>query len=122
MPASPVVVSTIQAKCKTAAQRKDARVVATAVKARAALIVTHNIKGFAQPVPDYRHLSKIRPDPFCLDLLENRQSEAVAGIQAHRSSLKRTPMSPEEYLDYLADEKLGLPKFAKALLPDAELI
>jgi hypothetical protein len=97
--AAPVVSSTIQAKYKTAAQRKDAHIVATAVKARAALIVTHNIKDFAQSVLKYYHLSKIRPDPFCVDLLENRQSEVVAGIRAHRLSLKRTPMSPQEYLD-----------------------
>jgi predicted nucleic acid-binding protein len=122
VPATLMVISAVQAKCKTAAQRKDAHVVATALKAHAGLIVTHNIKDFAPQVLGHYGLSKIRPDPFCVDLLANRQSQVIAGVRVHRSSLKKTPMSPEQYLDYLTDEKLGMPKFAKALFPYANLI
>jgi hypothetical protein len=44
VPAPPTLVATIQGVSKTAAQRKDAHVVATAVIAKEAVIVTHNIR------------------------------------------------------------------------------
>lgn len=48
--------------CRTPAQRKDAHVVATAVKAKASTIVTYNIKDFTPAVIQHYGLAKIRPD------------------------------------------------------------
>ena len=53
---------------KTAAQRKDAHGVATAVIAKEAVIVTHTIKDFSPEVLSRHDLAKIRPDAFCVGL------------------------------------------------------
>jgi hypothetical protein len=115
VPAAHDVVSTIQRLSRTPGQRKDAHVIATAVAAKATLSVTHNIKDFAPRVLSLYGWSKIRPDLFCVDLLEHRQAEVLAGLRAHRSSLKRTPMSAARYIDFLADDKIGMAKFTFAL-------
>jgi hypothetical protein len=117
VPAPPGLVSSIQRLSKTAAQRKDAHVAATAAAAKATVIVTHNIKDFAPQVLSRHGLSKIRPDPFCVGLLARHQGRVLTGIRAHRASLKRTPMSPAAYIGHLADDKLGMRKLALALSP-----
>jgi hypothetical protein len=84
-----LLVSTIQGMCKTAAQRKDAHVVAAAVKGKASLIVTHNIKDFSPQVLSHYHLSKIRPDSFCVDLLvikNANDSDAVCRLPRGRQA------------------------------------
>ena len=69
VPEPPFLVATIRGVSKTAAQRKDAHVVATAVIAKVAVIVTHNIKDFAPEVRGRYGLAKVRPDAFCVGLL-----------------------------------------------------
>ncbi len=115
--AMPALVATVRGLSRTAAQRKDAHVVATAVAARATVIITHNIGDFAPQVLSDYGLSKVRPDPFCVDLLASHEDQALAGLRAHRASLRRTPMSPARYIDHLADDKLSLPRLAIALGP-----
>jgi hypothetical protein len=115
VPAPPALVSVVQAMSKTVAQRKDAHVIATSVAATASFIDTHNIKDFAAPVLSHYKLAKMRPDPFCLSLLATHPARVLAGIRAHRASLKRAPMSPTEYVKHLADDRVGLPKLAIAL-------
>jgi hypothetical protein len=111
----PVLTQAVQTMCRTPAQRKDAHVVATAVKAKAFTIVTHNIKDFAPAVIQHYELTKIRPDGFCVDLLANQQAELLAGLREHRSSLKRTQMNPAQYVTYLSTPDLGLPRFSQLL-------
>lgn len=117
--ATPPLVSIIQGLSRTAAQRKDAHVVATAVVARATVILTYNIKDFAPRVLSHYGLSKVRPDPFCVHLLASHKVQILAGLRAHRASLRRTPMSPAQYIDHLAGDKLGMPRLAFALAPHA---
>jgi predicted nucleic acid-binding protein len=117
VPATPTLVASVQRLSKTAAQRKDAHVVATTVAAKATVIITHNIKDFAPQVLSHHGLSKVRPDRFCVDLLASRQAQVLAGLRAHRASLRRTPMSSPQYIDHLADDTLGMPKLALALAP-----
>jgi predicted nucleic acid-binding protein len=117
VPATPALVASIQGLSRTAAQRKDAHVVATAVAARATLIITHNIRDFSPQVLSHYGLSKVRPDPFCVDLLASHQAQVLAGLRAHRASLRRTPLSAARYIDHLADDKLGMPGLALALAP-----
>jgi hypothetical protein len=117
VPATPALVSTVRRLSRTEGQRKDAHVVATAVAARATVIVTHNIRDFAPQVLSCYGLSKVRPDPFCVDLLATHQEQVLAGIRAHRASLRRTPMSRARYIDHLADDKIGMPRLALALGP-----
>lgn len=113
--ATPTLVTAIQSVSRTAAQKKDAHVVATAVDAKATVIVTHNIKDFSPEVLGLYGLVKARPDAFCVGLLASHQAQALAGIRMHRANLRRTPMSPFQYMDHLAEERLGMPKLALAL-------
>jgi hypothetical protein len=112
--ATPTLVVATQAMSKTAAQRKDAHVVAAAVIGKATIIVTHNIKDFGRQVLGHYGLSKVRPAPFCVGLLVTHEMQVLA---VHRASLRRTPMSPTRYIDHLADDKLGMPRLAPALAP-----
>jgi predicted nucleic acid-binding protein len=114
---TPTLVVAIQAMSKTAAQRKDAHVVAAAVIGKATTIVTHNIKDFGRQVLGHYGLSKVRPAPFCVGLLVTHEMQVHAGIRMHRASLRRTPMSPTRYIDHLFDDKLGMPRLALALAP-----
>lgn len=120
--APPALVSAVQAACSTAAQRKDAHVVATAVAAKATVIVTHNIKDFAPSVLSRYGLSKIRPDPFCVDLLAANQARVLAGIRAHRAGVRRTPMAPDQYIAHLGGDKLGMRRLGLALMPHGDSI
>jgi len=117
VPAPAGLASSIQELSKTAAQRKDAHVVATAVAAKATVIVTHNVKDFAPSVLERYGLTKSRPDAFCVGLLARGQTAVLAGIRTHRASLRRTPMSAAEYVGRLDGNRLGLPKLANALAP-----
>lgn len=115
VPARPALLPAIQGMCRTAAQRKDAHVVATAVHAKADVIVTMNIKDFGPEVLRHYGLAKQRPDAFLLGLLDTRRAEVLAGARAHRANLKRTAPTVEEYLAGLAGPRAGAPRFAKAL-------
>jgi hypothetical protein len=81
VPAPPTLVATIQDVSKTAARRKDAHVVATAVNAKEAVIVTHNIRDFSPEVLSRYGLTKIRPDAFCVGLLAGHETQVLAGIR-----------------------------------------
>ena len=111
-------VERIQGLCRTAGQKKDAHVVATAVAAKAGLIVTHNIRDFDPAIlKPFGGLRRIKPDPFCVELLADRQDQALAGLRAHRASLRKTPIDAAGYVAHLADRRMGLPKLACALAP-----
>jgi len=120
--ATTALISSVQALCTTAPQRKDAHVMATAISAKAEVIVTHNIKDFASSALAKFELSKVRPDSFCVQLLEAQTEKVLNGVRAHRASLKRAAFAPAGYLEYLAHEKSGLPKFAAALEPYSDRI
>jgi hypothetical protein len=60
-------------------------------------------------------LAKVRPDAFCVGLLASHEMEVLAGLRMHRANLRRTPMSPAQYIGYLADDRLGMPRLALAL-------
>ncbi|MCQ9156834.1 PIN domain-containing protein [Acidomonas methanolica] len=120
--ASAADITAIQAASRTAAQRKDAHVVATAALAEADFIVTHNIKDFAPDVLARHGLVKIRPDAFCADLLRHGEAQVLVGIRAHRASLRLNPLSAGQYIDHLAGERLGLSKLARGLGPHRAII
>ncbi|HQT77144.1 MAG: hypothetical protein B7Z80_05235 [Rhodospirillales bacterium 20-64-7] len=111
----PVLISTIQGLCRTAAQRKDAHVVATAVDAKADVIVTTNVKDFDPDILRHYGLTKQRPDAFLVGLLATGQAQVLAGVQAHRASLKRTNPTVGQYLTDLASPKLEVPWFSRSL-------
>jgi hypothetical protein len=108
-------IETIQAACRSAEQRKDAHVVATALQARAGTIVTHNIPDFYQVILDEYGLIKRRPDVFLVELISTHPPLIIAGAKAHRASLKTPALSVDDYLAELAGAKASVPKFARAL-------
>jgi hypothetical protein len=60
-------------------------------------------------------LAKVRPDAFCVGLLAGHETQVLAGIRMHRANFRRTPMSPAQYIDHLAEDRLGMPRLALAL-------
>jgi hypothetical protein len=115
VPGSPTLIATIQGVSKTAARGKDAHFVATAVIAKAAVIVTHNIKDFSPEVLNRYGVAIVRPDAFCPGLLASHETQVLAGILKHRANLRRTPMSPAHYIDHLPEARLDMPGLALAL-------
>ena len=115
VPEPSTLIATIQGVSKTATQRKDARSVATAVIAKAAVIVTYNIKDFSLEMLSRCVLAKVRPDAFCVGLLGSHETQVLAGIRMHTANLGRTPMSPAQYIDHLAEDRRGMPELAFAL-------
>ncbi|WP_207461390.1 PIN domain-containing protein [Azospirillum sp. SYSU D00513] len=111
----PAELARITALCSTAAQRKDAHVIATGVAAQAAVILTHNIPDFAATVLDHYGMSTVRPDAFCQSLFQTSPALVLAAAKAHRASMTRPAYSPDGYLALLAGPKVGLPAVAGAL-------
>lgn len=115
VPGNASLIASIRGQCRTAAHKKDAHVVATAVDARARVIITFNIKDFGTEVLAAHQLRKQRPDAFLLDLLVASQSRMLAGVKDHRESLKRSAPTVDQYLAELSGAKGEVPRFAKAL-------
>lgn len=105
----------VEAKCSAPRYVKDAHVTATAVTAQVSFIVTTNISDFPKKVLDDYGLMKIRPDTFCLHLLDGDEPRFLDGIRSHRLSLKRTRPTPAEYLAEIAGPKAELVATAKRL-------
>lgn len=66
--------------------------VATAVIAKEAVIVTHNVRDFSPEVLGRYGLAKVRPDAFCLGLLAGHGTQVLAGI-------RDAPGEPQEDAD-----------------------
>ncbi|MBO1326813.1 PIN domain-containing protein [Acetobacter sp. TBRC 12305] len=111
------LVTQIQTQCQTAGQKKDAHVIGTAVTAKADFIVTLNIKDFYTQVVASHGLKKIKPDAFLLHLLSTDPARTLAGVKAHRTSLRRTSPDATTYIAMLDGPKVEASRFAKALLP-----
>lgn len=116
------LVTRIERTCRTAAQRKDAHVVATAIAASADVIVTTNIGDFDPRVLESHGLTKQRPDAFLLGLLRNDAASVLDGVRRHRASLKGGSMTVEAYLSELAGPKAEVPRFAASLTAHGDAI
>jgi predicted nucleic acid-binding protein len=85
---------------------KDRHVAAAAVKARAEVIVTANVR-------DFRHLppgiEAMRPDEFLVGLFEASPEAIVRVLQEQAADLRRPPMNVEDVLGRL--ERVA-PRFA----------
>ena len=96
VPNNASLLASIQGECQTAAYRKDAHVIGTAVEAGAEVIVTFNIRDFDTKVLQAYLLRKQRPDTFLLDLLTADQAVVLAGVRDHRASLRRSAPAVDE--------------------------
>jgi hypothetical protein len=103
----------VLAHCTSVSERKSAHILATALSARAAVIVSI---GMFRPRAVLKKLwhgtEVVSPDQWCVDLLENRTESVLAGARAHWMARGE---SPAVWLSRLADPAIGLPRIAARL-------
>lgn len=84
----------------------DRHVLAAAIKGKADLIITHNLKDFPPKALESYKIKALHPDTFIYQLFNSSKEKVLATMKRHRSTLKYPPKSAEEYL--LTLEKQGL--------------
>ncbi|MFA0173213.1 PIN domain-containing protein, partial [Vibrio splendidus] len=84
----------------------DRHVVAAAIKGQAESIITFNLKDFPSCELEPLGLTAIHPDEFLCDMFELDSSACVKAAQQQRASLKRPPMSQDEFLACLQKQRL----------------
>jgi predicted nucleic acid-binding protein len=93
---------------------KDRHVLAAAVKAKAEVIVTFNLKDFPKESLEPFDIEAQHPDDFLLDLCENfTVSELAQAIKRQAEDLKRPPTTVKDLLGKLSSQ---VPKFAGKIL------
>ncbi len=98
----------------------DRHVVAAAIVAGAATIVTFNLKDFPATELSKYDLEAEHPDDFLVHQFGRSESLVCRAARNHRASLKRPAKTPDEYLTTL--DAQGLPRTVAQLRPFAELI
>lgn len=99
----------VLAHCTTQAERKSAHVLATALSARAAVIVTDRSFCLTEVMSKVWHdTAVLSPDAWCLELLDRHEAAVLEGSRAHRASLLRGDGSPEAWLACLREPVVGL--------------
>ncbi len=94
---------------------KDRHVLAAALKAQAATIVTENLNDFPEQVLAPLNLMACAADGFIADTISLNQGRAVAAIRTMRLRLKRPEKTPEILL--LDMEAAGLTEAVNTLQP-----
>lgn len=85
----------------------DRHVLAAAIKAQAQIIVTYNLKDFPFKILETFEIEAQHPDDFFLNQSSLQQGPFLATIKRIRQSLKKSPKTPEEYLDVLRRHSLA---------------
>ncbi|NWD22288.1 PIN domain-containing protein [Pseudomonas yamanorum] len=93
----------------------DRHVLAAAIRSKAEVIVTFNLKDFPSRVLDAYDIEAMHPDDFVSDLWDLDQAAVLAAAQKQRRSLKRPPMDAGNYLEMLMRQ--GLVQTTKFLGP-----
>ncbi len=91
----------------------DRHVLAAAIRGRADVIVTMNVRHFPARLIAPFGIDAQHPDEFILHLLDLAPGLVVAAAQTHRESLKNPTKSVAEYLETL--ERQGLTQTASVL-------
>ncbi len=91
----------------------DRHVLAAAVKTRASIIVTDNLRDFPDAILHPLDLEAKDADAFIADTIDLRVAQAVPVLRRMRARLKRPEKTPETLL--LDMEKIGLTLTADAL-------
>ncbi len=92
---------------------RDRHVLAAAVRGRADVIVTRNLRDFPADRLAPHGLKTRHPDDFISGLFEFQPGAVLAAVRGHRAALKSPPRSSEEHLRAL--EGLGLTRTASVL-------
>jgi predicted nucleic acid-binding protein len=84
----------------------DRHVLAAAIRGRADVIVTANVRDFPAEVLAPFEIAAQHPDEFIVHLLDLAPGLVIAAAQRHRESLKNPAKSVVEYLEMLEREGL----------------
>jgi PIN domain len=113
----------VLAHCTAPAERKSAHVLATALSARAAVIVTDTTFCLAEVMSKLWHDTAIlSPDAWCMELLDRREAAVFQGGRAHRASLAHRYGSTDAWLALLREPHVGLVKTADRLAGKRDLL
>lgn len=91
-------------------QEKDRHVVAVAVKAGASVVVTFNLRDFAQ-LPD--GIAAVHPDQFLEELYELDPPRVIETLHRQAAALRNPPQRIHELIGKLGSR--GLPRFAATI-------
>jgi predicted nucleic acid-binding protein len=89
----------------------DRHVLAAAIRGRADVIVTANVKDFPAEVLSQFEIDAQHPDEFIVHLLDLSPGSVLAATQRHRESLKNPRKTAVEYLEMLEREGLAQTAF-----------
>ncbi|WNM24389.1 PIN domain-containing protein [Demequina capsici] len=95
---------------------KDRHVLAAAVRADAAVIVTANIKDFPAAACDPYDVVAITPDTFFLDLLDLDRRRTISAMRQMCDDYAKPPQSLTELAAWIEDD---MPGFARELRAEA---
>lgn len=84
----------------------DRRVLAAAIRGRADVIVTMNLKDFPAEILAPLGMEAQHPDEFVMNLLGLAPGTVLAAAQAHKESLRSPSKTVAEYLDTLERQEL----------------
>lgn len=98
----------------------DRHVLAAAIHAGAAVIVTYNLRDFPSPELAKFGIEAWHPDDFVEVLLDAELDTALDAIRQHRARLQRPPKTQSQYIDML-NNKLQMPRTAQILQRNASL-
>jgi hypothetical protein len=84
----------------------DRHVLAAAIRCRADVIVTANLRDFPVQTLGQFGIEPLHPDEFILSLLDLAPALVVAAPHDHRESLRNPPKTIEQYLDTLTAQGL----------------
>lgn len=93
--------------------RDDRHVLAAAIRAQAAVIVTFNLKHFPAEYLAQFAVEAQHPDDFIMHLFDLSAGTVCRAVKQHRASLRNPPKSVEDYLGTL--ERQQLPKTVQML-------
>jgi hypothetical protein len=98
----------------------DHHVLAAAIRGRASVIVTSNLRDFPADRLAVHGLEARHPDDFVSGLFDSQPEAVLAAVRGHRVALKNPPRSSVEHLAAL--EKLGLTRTATVLWNHKDVI
>jgi hypothetical protein len=99
----------VLAHCTTPAERRSAHVLATALSARAAVIVTDSSFCLTEVMSKLWHdTAVLSPDHWCLELLDRDPAVVLQGGRTHRASLRSGEGSVDSWLALLRQPEVGL--------------
>ncbi len=84
----------------------DRHVLAAAIRGRAAVIVTANLRDFPASILGQFGIEPQHPDDFILSLFDLAPGLVAGAARDHRESLRNPPKTIEQYLDALVAQGL----------------